>query len=294
MIDPQILRAALCMIVSLASLSAMAVAGREVSGELDTFEIMFYRSIVGVLTVLAIGTATGAIRQVNSRNIGLHLLRNAFHFTGQNLWFYSLALIPLAQVISLEFTSPIWVALLAPLVLGERLTRRSGIAAILGFSGVLIIVRPEIGGVSPPMIAAAMSAIFFAATALYTRKLTRTASITCIMFWLTVTQAAMSLVCAGFDGDIAWPTAGAWPLLVVIGLAGLSGHFFLSTALSLAPANIVMPIDFLRLPLLAVVGLLLYNEPFDNLAVLGAVVIFAANWVNLRPSRRFEQRPRRT
>ncbi|RYH10312.1 DMT family transporter [Tropicimonas sp. IMCC6043] len=283
--DAQPLRAAAWMAGAISSFSLMAVAGRAVSLDHDTFEILFYRSIVSFLIVLAVGSATGAISQVSTRNLRLHLVRNLCHFTGQNLWFFALALIPLAQVIALEFTSPIWVALLAPLVLGERLTRRSALAALVGFAGVLIVVRPQVGGLSPAMLAAAASAIGFAGSALFTRKLTRDATITCIMFWLTLMQAVMGLICAGIDGDIAIPSAAALPWLALIGLTGLSAHFCLSSALALAPAGIVMPMDFLRLPVLAVIGLLVYGEPLDTLVILGAAVIFAANWMNLRPAR---------
>ena len=283
--EAQPLRAALWMAGAVSSFSLMAVAGRAVSFEHDTFEILFYRSIVSFLIVLAVGSATGAIRQVNTRNMKLHLLRNLFHFTGQNLWFYALALIPLAQVMALEFTSPIWVALLAPLVLGERFTRLNLISAVVGFVGVLIVVRPEIGNISPAMLAAAASAVGFAGSALFTRRLARTASITCIMFWLTVMQAAMGLICAGIDGEIALPSAQAMPWLALIGVTGLAAHFCLSTALSLAPAPIVMPMDFLRLPVLALIGLLFYGESLDALVIVGAAVIFAANWLNLRPAK---------
>lgn len=283
--DAQPLRAALWMVGAISSFSMMAVAGRAVSLEHDTFEILLYRSIVSFFIVLIVGSATGAIRQVSTQNLGLHLVRNIFHFAGQNLWFFALALIPLAQVIALEFTSPIWVALLAPLVLGERLTRRTWLAAVIGFGGVLIVVRPEIGAISPAMLSAAASAIGFAGSALFTRKLTRTATITCIMFWLTVMQATMGLLCAGLDGDITLPSADALPWLALIGLTGLSAHFCLSTALSLAPASIVMPMDFLRLPVMALIGLAFYGESLDALVILGAAVIFAANWMNLRPSR---------
>lgn len=279
-----LLLTALWMAAAITSFSMMAVAGRAVSFEHDTFEILFYRSLVSLAVVLVVGSLTGAIRQVSTRNLGLHLLRNTCHFVGQNLWFYALALIPLAQVIALEFTSPIWVALLAPLVLGERLTWMRGLAAIVGFAGVLVVVRPEIGGISPPMIAAAASAIGFAGSALFTRRLTRTTTITCIMFWLTLMQAIMGFACAGIDGDITLPAASSVPWLVAIGVTGLTAHFCLSTALSLAPAAIVMPMDFLRLPVLALIGMLFYAEPLDLAVVLGACLIFAANWLNLRPS----------
>ncbi|MFV0358890.1 MAG: DMT family transporter [Tropicimonas sp.] len=278
--------AALWMAGAIASFSLMAVAGREVSFDHDTFEILFYRSLVSFSIVLVVAGSTGALRQVNSRQFGLHFVRNLCHFTGQNLWFYALALIPLAQVMALEFTSPIWVALLAPLVLGERLTPVNAIAAVVGFAGVLMVVRPEAGNISPPMMAAAASAICFAASALFTRKLSRTATITCIMFWLALMQAVMGFLGAAADGDIALPAARSVPWLVLIGATGLSAHFCLSTALSLAPAAIVMPMDFLRLPVLAIVGAVFYAEPIDATMILGAAVIFLANWLNIRDSMR--------
>ncbi len=275
------LRAALWMLGAIASFSMMAVAGRMVSPVHDTFEIMFYRSLVGILLVLVIGGAAGKLGEITTRNFGLQILRNVAHFTVQNLWFYALALIPLAQVISLEFMSPIWVALLAPLVLGERLTLTRALAAIVGFAGVLVIIRPDVGGISLPMLAAAGSAIGFALSALFTRKLTRTETVTCIMFWLTTTQAVFGLTLAGMDGDIALPPGWAVPWLVAIGFTGLSAHFCLSTALSLAPAAVVMSMDFLRLPVMATIGALFYSEPFDLFVLLGAALIFGANWLNL-------------
>ncbi|SFB84744.1 EamA domain-containing membrane protein RarD [Tropicimonas isoalkanivorans] len=241
-----------------------------------------YRSVVSFAIVLIVGGATGALRQISTRNMRWHVARNVAHFAGQNLWFYALALIPLAQVMALEFTSPIWVALLAPLILGERLTRVRAIAAVIGFSGVIMVVRPDLGNLSPPMLAAAGAAIGFAGSALFTRKLTRTETITCIMFWLTLMQAVFGLVCSGIDGQIALPSARSVPWLALIGAAGLGAHFCLSSALALAPAAVVMPMDFLRLPVMAVIGTLFYGEPMDAMMVLGAAVIFGANWLNIR------------
>ncbi len=108
------LTAALWMTGAIASFSAMAVAGRAVSFELDTFELMTWRSVVGIVIVLSVGLATGTLKQVTTRHMGWHLIRNLSHFAGQNLWFLAVTLIPLAQVFALEFTSPLWVVVLAP------------------------------------------------------------------------------------------------------------------------------------------------------------------------------------
>lgn len=269
------------MIGAIVSFSLMAIAGRAVSTTHDTFEIMLFRSLTGIVIVLTIATATGTIRDVTVGRWKAHMLRNLAHFTGQNLWFYAITVLPLAQVFALEFTTPIWVILLAPVLLGERITRIGALAAVAGFIGVLIVARPDPFNLSPGLIAAAASAVAFALTAILTRGLTRTESITTILLFLTVTQAVFGLIAAGYDGDITTPTSQTLPWVVAIGCAGLLAHFCLTTALSLAPANIVMPIDFARLPTIAVIGMLLYNEPLDGFVFLGALIIFGANYVNI-------------
>lgn len=274
-------RAALWMIGSIASFSAMAVAGRELSGRYDTFEIMMYRSAFGVIVVLSIAWATGAWRQINRRNLGLQLLRNMAHFTGQNLWFLAVTLIPLAQVFAMEFTSPLWVVVLSIFLLGERLTAMRALAALMGFVGILIVARPDIGNLNLGIIAAASCAVFFALTNVLTKRLTRTQGITTILFYLTTTQLVFGLLTAGYDGDIALPGAASLPFLALVGVCGLLAHYCLTNALSLAPATVVVPIDFVRLPVIAIIGMLLYAEALDVWVFVGAAVIFTGNYLNL-------------
>lgn len=275
------LRAAIWMIGAISAFTMMAIAGRAASLNLDTFEIMLYRSVVGLCIVLVVATSMGTLNQVSRDNLPLHFARNICHFTGQNLWFFAITMIPLAQVFALEFTTPIWVILLSPLILGERITTIGKMAAALGFIGILIVARPDFQNLNAGLIAAALCAIAFALTAIFTRKLTRTATITCILFYLTGMQAIFGLLCAGFDGDIALPTTQTLPWVIIIGIAGLTAHFCLTKALSIAPASIVMPIDFARLPIIAVVGIMLYNEPIDALVLIGGLIIFTANYVNI-------------
>ncbi|MEO0747104.1 MAG: DMT family transporter [Pseudomonadota bacterium] len=276
-----ILQAAAWMMGAVVSFSCMAVGGRSVSFELDTFEIMMFRSFVGFAVIVVFAKMFGTLNEVRYDRLGTHALRNVFHFTGQNLWFYALTLIPLAQVVALEFTSPLWVLVLSPLFLGERLTRIRVIAAVFGFIGVLIVARPSPETINVGMISAAAAAIGFAGTMILTKRLTRTQSLTCILFWMTAMQAALGIVCAGYDGDIAVPSLPSLPWLVLIGLAGLCAHFCLTKALTLAPATVIVPVDFLRLPVIAIIGLTLYAEPLDIFVILGAIIIFGANYANI-------------
>ena len=280
------LAAALWMGGSILSFTLMAIAGRAVSGVHDTFEIMMWRSALGFVLVCAVAAMLGRLAEVRRDRLGSHVIRNLFHFGGQNLWFWSLTMIPLAQVFALEFTSPIWVILLSPLVLGERLTRARLIAAGMGFLGVLLVARPDFGHLNAGVAAAAGSALCFAATALMTKRLTRGESIISILFWLTMMQFALGFIFAGLDGRIAWPTVATLPWLMLIGLCGVCAHLCLTTALSLAPASFVLPIDFIRLPVIVVVGMALYDEPVDVLVLAGAAVIFCGNWINIRSETR--------
>lgn len=273
--------AAAWMIGAIFSFSSMAIAGRAIAEELDTFELMMYRSFIGIVIILVVGLATGRLREVRFDRLPLHALRNLSHFTGQNLWFYSLSLITLSQLFALEFTSPIWVVLFAVLFLGERLTR-AGLAAItLGFLGALIVARPGGDGDPTGLMLAAASAVGFAGSIVCTKLLTRTETILGILFWLTIMQALMGVVATGWDGDIAWPSPAAWPWVILVGCAGLVAHTCLTNALSVAPASVVTPMDFARLPVIAIVGMAFYGEPLDIWVFVGAAAIFLGNYLNI-------------
>jgi len=273
--------AAAWMIGAVIAFSAMAIAGREASVSLDTFELMTYRSMIGIVLVLAIARLTGTLHQIRRNRLRTHIARNIAHFTGQNLWFWAVSVIPLAQVFALEFTSPLWVMVLAALFLGERLTWVKAAAGLLGFIGILIVVRPGSAPISHGMGAAALAAFCFAVTAIFTKRLTRDQSITCILFWLTAIQLVLGLAFCLYDGDMALPSATSAPWVVVIAIGGLTAHFCITSALALAPASVVMPIDFVRLPLIAVLGVALYSEPLELAVLAGAVLIFAANYINV-------------
>ena len=282
MTQSQPLKAAAWMMGAVVSFTSMAIAGRAISLELDTFEIMLYRSLLGIVVVLGVGGLAGTLHQINRRNLGLHFGRNISHFVGQNLWFFALTVITLPQLFAFEFSVPLWVALFAPFFLSERLTRARLSAALIGFVGILIVARPDQIGLNAGIIAAAVSALGFTGSGIATKLLTRTQTVTCIMFWLTLMQAVFGLICAGYDGDIALPSAAGLPWVILIGLAGLFAHFCITRALQVAPAIIVYPMDFVRLPLAATIGIFFYDEPFQVLVFLGAAIIMAANYFNIK------------
>ena len=278
----QPLNAALWMIGAMISFSLMAISGRELAPELNTFEIMFFRSLIGLVIVIVIGFFVGTLRQIKTDRIGLHVLRNTAHFTGQNLWFLAVAFIPFSQLFALEFSTPLWVALLAPIFIGEALTRRRILSVGIGFSGVLIVARPDLSQLDPAISAAIACAICFACSLMATKKLTNDQSITCILFWLTLMQLGMGLVAVVLTGDLFMPQGIENIWVITVGICGLTAHFCITKALALAPAIVVIPLDFLRLPLISLIGFLAYDEAFEWTVVVGAILIFAAVFVNLQ------------
>lgn len=280
------LLAAAWMLGAIASFTLMAVAGREVQAEMNSFELMAWRSAIGFAVISAILARKG-FAQIRTAVPWLHVKRNVFHFAGQNLWFTGLMLIPLGQLVALEFTNPVWVALLAPLLLGEPFTARRALAALLGFAGVLIVARPGVAPLDWGHAAGLGAALGFALNTIYTRRLMAHDSVLCVLFWMTLSQAAMGAA-LGAPGGIPLPSLPILPWLIVVGVAGLTAHYALTSALARAPATIVAPMEFLRLPVIAVVGALVYAEPLLLSVFAGGTVILAANVVNLsgRRSRR--------
>ena len=242
------IKAAYWMIGAMFSFSMMAISGRELGGDLDTFEIMTYRSLIGIIIVLFFIIYNKSYFEINVKRLKLHFIRNIFHFTGQNLWFFAVIYIPLSQLFAFEFTVPIWVAVLAPIFLKEKLTFIRFLAVFTGFVGILIVARPNFSSLDPALIAAALCAIGFAVASITTKKLTMTDTITCILFWLTVMQFIFGILCAGIDGQIDYPKGFELIWVIIIGICGLAAHFCITRALELAPALIVSPLEFLRLP----------------------------------------------
>jgi drug/metabolite transporter (DMT)-like permease len=268
------------MALSIASFLGMTMAGRETTKVLDVFQVMELRSVVGLLILLPLVVASGGFAAMQTKKPMQHLARNAVHYAGQAGWLYALTLIPLAELISIEFTTPIWTAILAVMFLGERLNSRKVVAIAFGVLGVLIIVRPGVATISPGHLIVLCAAVGFGISMVMVKSLTRTESVVRIIFWMLVVQ---SIIGAG-PALMEWrdPPLALWPWIVVIAFTGMSSHFCLARALTYADATIVSPMDFLRLPFTALLGWLAYSENVDAFTVAGAALILLGNLVNLR------------
>jgi drug/metabolite transporter (DMT)-like permease len=279
------LLAAFWMAGTLAMISLLAVAGREAMRALPTMDMIFYRSWMSLPIVALIVLATGQkVEMLATRRPGMHAWRNAAHLAGQFTWFWAITQIPLAEVFALEFTTPLWVALLAPLILRERMTLPRLAAVVLGFIGALIVIRPAGMAISLGTASALACAVAYAFSYIAMKQLTRTERPLTILFWLSLFQGLYTT--AMTFGRLAWPDPATWGWLVIVSLSGLAAHYCIARAFALADATIVTPMDYLRVPLIALIGWLVYAEALDPFVLIGGAVIAAANIVNLLAERR--------
>jgi len=274
------------MALSMGSFIGMSIGSREMAATLSIRQVLFFRALVGLLVIAPfLPRLWPELRQM--RQIRMHLARNVVHFTAQYFWTIGVVLLPLASVFALEFTMPIWVAFFAWALLGERLTRPRLLANIGGFLGVLVIVRPGIGIVEPGAGFVLLAAIGYGLSLVLVKRLTRDSSPAAIVVWMILIQLPLGLLAALTDWrPVVW---GDVPWMVVAGAGALSAHFCMAQALRRLDASIVIPVDFLRVPLAAIAGYLLYSEVIDIWVFLGAAIILISNLQAVRAERR---RPR--
>ena len=264
---------------TLFSFMAMAIGGRELSQGLTTFQILFFRSLVG-LFIIGILISFAGIRQIRTHHAGLHLVRNIAHFGGQFGWFYGIAYISLAKVFAIEFTLPVWTAILAAVILKEKLTAPRISAVVLGITGMLIILRPGFGVMNAASLAVLAGAVCYGLSHTLTKKIAAHDPPLAILFYMTLIQLPIGFALS--LSNWVFPHPGLWPWICVVGITALSGHYCMARAFAIAPATVVVPMDFLRLPLIALVGFAFYNESLDLFVLAGAVVMLAGNLVNIR------------
>jgi drug/metabolite transporter (DMT)-like permease len=285
---PAAIRGALWMGGALVSLSAMAIGARELLHRMGSFEILFLRSAGSLLILLPILARVGLAR-VRTRRFGLHAVRNLLHLAGQYAWVYALGMLPLATVFAIEFTMPVWTAILAVPLLGERLNRGRVVMLVLGFAGILLILKPGFGVLQPAALVMLAGSFSYALTTITTKRLSQSESALAVVFYMAVVQMPFALVPA-LPTWVA-PVAADWPWIVVVGAAGLAANFCMARALRVADAALVAPIDFLRLPLIAAVGAIFYDERIDLSIMAGAAIIFAGTWYSIRRESRRLPRP---
>ncbi|MBT7259866.1 MAG: DMT family transporter [Desulfobacula sp.] len=264
---------------TLVSFVGMAIGGRELSLELDTFQILFFRSLIGLLIVCLVLFNKGW-HLAKTRHFSLHLLRNISHFGGQFGWFYGIAYLPLSEVFAIEFTLPVWTAILATLILKEQMTLPRFFAVVFGILGMLVILRPGMGVLNPISLIVLASAVCFGLSHTLTRRIVWFDHPITILFYMTLIQLPFGFFLSINDWNSV--SLSMWPWLIIVGITALTAHYCMARAFAIADATIVVPLDFLRLPLIAVIGYLFYNEMLDMFVLIGAFIMLFGNFINIR------------
>lgn len=272
--------AALWMLGTATSFILMMVSVRELSSRMSSFELLSFRSLVGIPVMCLVAWHMG-FRGVKTSRFGMQVARNAVHFGGQWCWVIGVSLLPLAHVTALEFTMPIWTALIAAIFIGERLHSHRVIAVVAGFVGTMVILRPGIEIVDEAALIVLLGAFFYGASNVMVKSLTRSDPAWVIVFWMQVIQLPFALVPALLIYDWVWPVWAEAPWIVAIGLTGMSAHYCMARAFQLADASVCIPIDFVRLPMAAFAGWLVYSEGVNVFVLIGAALIFGGNYYSV-------------
>lgn len=271
--------ATLWVIGALTSFCLMAIGARELNSQIGIFQILFFRSIVGLLVLLPIMFLSKKSNFLLPKRIKLHLVRNLFHFAGQYGWFLGIGLLPLATVFAIEFTVPLWTIIISYFFLKESITVRKVIAVLLGILGVIVIVQPSLEVARYGSLMVLGAAICYAFSHVATKSLSNTENPISIIFMMCLIQAPLGLLL--FIEGWTTPAGIQWLWLVIIGVTALSAHYCMTKAMQHAEVTFVVTMDMFRLPLISLIGVLLYAEPFSVALILGMLLIVAGNSVNI-------------
>ncbi len=279
------LRAALLMLASTVAFGLMAVCIRLASHAAPTLEVAFFRNFFGFLALLPIllwpllrepRPLAAFVENVRTAQLRRYVVRCGIGFVSMFCGFWAIANLPMAQAISLAYSSPIFITIAAALWLGETVRRRRWLAVTVGFIGVLVIVRPWSHAFTTGTLVAIAAAMLTALVAIQIKQLSRIDRADTIVFWTYVLWVPISLVPALF----VWRTPHGieWLWLALCGMLGTAGQLLWTRALKLDEVSALTPISFVQLPIVTLAGWLLFGEPVDAMTMLGAGIILAATF----------------
>ncbi|WP_305405024.1 DMT family transporter [Photobacterium leiognathi] len=269
----------LWMIGALCSFCLIAIGARELANDITTAQLMALRSVIGLGIISAIICYHRDTRLFKTQRLPLQVFRNVFHFAGQYGWLFGITVLPLAEVFAIEFTVPIWTAIIATLFLQERFNSQRLLSLVLGFVGVLIIVQPGIKIINSASLIVLGAAVCYAVSHASTKSLSVTDKPLTILFYMCLVQLPLGVLLAYQNWQE--PNLLAWGWIILVSVAALSAHFCMTKAMQTADVTLVVMMDFLRLPLIALVGVYFYAEGLDWTLFLGAGCMLLGNLINV-------------
>lgn len=269
-------RAAMLMLGSTLLFALMVIAIRLASESLHTFQIAFFRNFFGMAAALPLLMRTGrGLGFLRTEQLPRYVVRCLIGMLSMFCGFWAIGNLPLAQAVSLSYSTPIFVTIAAVWLLGEQVRARRWAAVALGFVGVLVILRPGSGEFSPGLLVAVAAAILSGLVAIQIKELSRTEPADRIVIWTTLFWVPMSFLPALAVWQ--WPQGIVWLWVVAAGLLGTGGHMLWTRALKIGEVSALTPISFMQLPVVALFGWILFGQTLDRWTAIGAAIILASN-----------------
>ncbi len=268
------MRAALLMLGSTLFFGLMTIAIKLAAQNLHTFEIVFFRNFFGLMATLPLLLRHGP-DLLRTTQLPRYVFRCMIGIVSMMAGFWAIGHLPLAQAVALSYSTPIFVTIAAVFFLHEQVRARRWAAVALGFIGVIIIVRPGSDSFTAGSLVALAAAVLSGIVSIQIKQLSRVEPADRIVFYTTLLWVPMSLLPALTVWE--WPRGIVWVWVIAAGFLGTGGHMLWTRALKLGDVSALTPITFMQLPLVAIAGWLLFQEPLDRWTALGAGVIFAAN-----------------
>ena len=274
-------KAFLWMLGTTLSFCSMALCIKELSINHSTFDIQSLRNIfcIFILLIPFLIKKKTSFKTLQMRN---NLFRNFFHFIGQSGWTFGLSVLPMSTVFSIEFTMPIWGTFIAVLFLKEKINSTKLIFLLIGLIGTVIILSPSTSSFNEYAIIVLAAAISYAIAHNFTKILTKTDSIISILFWMSLIQLPLSIFCGIFYGGFKLLYFSELPLILIFSATSLLAHLCLAKSLKLADASFVLPLDYIRLPIITAIGWYMYSENISLNIIIGSLFIIISSIISLK------------
>lgn len=270
-----VVQAAILATVAMIVFSVVPPSVRALSDTMEAWQIVFIRAFFGTV---GIGTflCWSGLYELKSRQLGIHVIRSTFNFVGMVMWFWALGLVELAKGIAIHFTMPLFITLFAAIFLRERIGPRRLGAMLVGFAGIMIILRPGMIEIGLPELAILGSAALYGGAVIYLKVVVREETPLAVTFYTNLFMGLWCLV----PTYLYWAPVAVNDILPILGLGicGLFAPFMVAIALKKADASLIAAFDFLRLPFTAAFGFALFGEVPDEFVWIGAAIIFASTY----------------
>ena len=288
--SPRLMRAVVLAILWTLGISGMQACVRHISVEIHPLEVAFFRNIVALIVFMPWFLFRAGFGQLKTKRFDLHAARGLLHVSSMYAFFIALSFTPLNVVAAMSFSTPLFAALFAAVILAERMGLRRWIAILAGFAGALIILRPDIGDIDVGALIVLAGSAAWGLALIITKILSREDSPMTIVAYMSILITPVSVVPALFVWQ--WPSAEQLVWLVAIGLFGVGANYAVVAALRIAPSTTVLPFDFLRLIWATSIGFVFFAEiPLATAWIGGVLVFMSTTYIGYRESQRRKQRP---